>query len=219
VVGGWVGIPAALSGANHIHQFLAPVLDPGGGHGAVHAAAEDAGLGGIGASLAWASESTDHSESEAEHAPAVKHGTEVEHAAGAAEHHHDPAEYVLMFLSVLYALAGIAFAYLLYLWKPEIPKAIGARFKQLYDLLYNKYYVDEIYQAVFIDTTVGLANWFRDFWDGIIIEGLVNGAGHLVRALGGGLRQLQTGKVQGYALTILFGAVIVTAYYALTAVF
>jgi NADH:ubiquinone oxidoreductase subunit 5 (subunit L)/multisubunit Na+/H+ antiporter MnhA subunit len=72
---------------------------------------------------------------------------------------------------------------------------------------------------VFIDTTVGLANWFRDFWDGIIIEGLVNGAGQLVRALGGGLRQLQTGKVQGYALTILFGAVIVGAYYALTAVF
>jgi NADH-quinone oxidoreductase subunit L len=200
VIGGWVGIPAALGGANNFHHFLAPVLDAGASHGAAHAAAELTGSGGLGAATAWAADTAGHT---------------AEQATG----HHDVAEYALMFLSVAYALLGILVSYFLYLLKPEIPKAIAARFKQVYDLLYNKYYVDEIYQAVFIDTTIALANWFSAVCDGVVIEGLVNGTGRLVRALGGGLRQLQTGKVQGYALSILFGAVILAAYYAVMAVF
>ncbi len=203
VVGGWVGIPAALGGANHFHHWLAPVLDAGPSmHATLRDAADLAGSGGLGAAAAWASEGTSH-------AAAAAHG-------GA---HHDPAEYVLMFLSVAYALTGILFSYLFYLAKPEIPKAIATRFKAGYELLLNKYYVDEIYQAVFIDTCLALATFLWAFWDVVVIDGIVNGTGYVVRTVGGGLRQLQTGKVQGYALTILFGAVCVVAYCALMAAF
>ncbi|MBE0617989.1 MAG: NADH-quinone oxidoreductase subunit L, partial [Proteobacteria bacterium] len=125
----------------------------------------------------------------------------------------------LMFLSVAYALLGILVSYILYLARPDIPKAVAARFKAVYELLLNKYYVDEIYQAVFIDTCLALATFLWAFWDVVVIDGLVNGTGYLVRTVGGGLRQLQTGRVQGYALTILFGAVVLVAYYALTAAF
>ncbi|MFU8856038.1 MAG: NADH-quinone oxidoreductase subunit L [Deferrisomatales bacterium] len=183
VVGGWIGIPAALGGANHFHHWLAPVLDVGSQAG-VHAAAEMAGAAG-------------------------------EHGAA----HHDPVEYVLMFLSVAYALLGILGAYFLYLLKPDLPKAIAEKCRGAYELLHNKYYVDEIYQAVFVDTCLSLATFLWAFWDVVVIDGIVNGTGYLVRTVGGGLRQLQTGRVQGYALTILFGAVVVVAYYALMAAF
>jgi len=201
VVGGLVGVPAALKGANHFHHWLAPVLDPGSGaHAAVREAAQLAGSGGLGATAAWASETAGH-------------------GAEAAAAHHDPAEYVLMFLSVAYALLGILVSYLLYLVRPDIPKAVAERFKAVYELLLNKYYVDEIYQAVFIDTCLALATFFWAFWDVVVIDGLVNGTGYVVRTVGGGMRQLQTGRVQGYALTILFGAVVLVAYYALSAAF
>ncbi len=190
VVGGWVGIPAALGGANHFHHWLAPVLDAPSLE-ATHAAAAAASVGGV----AWAA------------------------GAGADAAHHDPAEYVLMAASVLYVLAGISLAWFLYLARPELPKAIAAKVKGLYDLSYNKFYVDEIYQAVFVDGCLALATFLWAFWDVVVIDGAVNGTGKVVRSLGGGLRQLQTGRVQGYALTFLFGAVAVAAYFAVQAAF
>ena len=191
VVGGWVGIPAALGGANHFHHWLAPVLDVAS-PAAIHAAAE---LGSVGPAAAFAAG-----------------------AAGEAVHH-DALEYVLMFLSVAYALVGILAAYFLYLLKPDLPRAVAEKFRALYDLLLNKYYVDEIYQAVFVDTCLALATFLWAFWDVVVIDGLVNGTGYLVRTLGGGLRRLQTGRVQGYAVTIVFGAVVVLAYFAIAAAF
>lgn len=190
VIGGWVGIPAALGGANHFHHWLAPVLDPPSLE-AVHAAAAAAGNGG----LAWAA------------------------GAGGEAAHHDPVEYVLMAASVLYALTGIALAWFFYLARPELPKAVAAKVKGLYDLSYNKFYVDEIYQVVFVDGCLALATFLWAFWDVVVIDGVVNGTGNLARSLGGGLRQLQTGRVQGYALTFLFGAVAVAAYFAVQAAF
>ena len=198
-VGGWIGIPAALGGANHFHQWLAPVLDAGAHAQAAHAAAEVAN-GAIGAGLAWAAESAGS------------------HAAASGAHH-EAAEYVLMFLSVAYALLGILVAYFLYLLQPGIPGRIATRFKTFYELLYNKYYVDEIYQVVFVDSLVALSNTLWAFWDVIVIDGFVNGTGYVAQALGEGLRKIQTGRVQGYALTILFGAVLLAVYWAVAAAF
>ncbi|MHB8766271.1 MAG: NADH-quinone oxidoreductase subunit L, partial [Deferrisomatales bacterium] len=192
VVGGWVGIPAALGGANHFHHWLAPVLDPAP-HASVHAAAQMAGS--LGVTAAWAAG-----------------------AAGEAAHH-DPAEYILMFLSVGYALVGILVSWFLYIARPDLPKQIAEKARGLYDLLLNKYYVDEIYQAVFVDGCLALATFLWAFWDVIVIDGIVNGTGLVARSLGGGVRQLQLGRVQGYALTILCGAVVVVGYFAVLAAF
>jgi NADH-quinone oxidoreductase subunit L len=205
IVGGWIGIPAALGGANQFEHWLAPVTEAYSSQESARAAAELVGDGGLGLATAWASGG----------APSAG-----ETAAGnAGGGHHDPTEYILMFLSVANGLLGILVAYFLYILKPEIPKAVAARFKAFYELLLNKYYVDEIYQAVFVDTCLMLATFFYAIWDVVVIDGIVNGAGFVAKTVGGGLRQVQTGKLQGYALTILFGVVVLVAYYALAAAF
>jgi NADH-quinone oxidoreductase subunit L len=220
IVGGWVGIPAALGGANHFHHWLMPVTDSYSSSAGAHAAAEMVGDGGLGVAVAWASGDSDHGKAAEGHAaPAAEHGAAAPGHGEAAGAHHYPAEYILMFLSVAYGLLGILMAYFLYLLKPEIPKNLAERFKAFYELLLNKYYVDEIYQAVFVDTCLMFATFCHAIWDVVVIDGIVNGAGFLAKAVGGGLRQVQTGKLQGYALTILFGVVVVVAYYAIAAAF
>lgn len=196
IVGGWVGIPAALGGANHFHHWLAPVM--GGAHEAAEGVKHAAGGLGL-VTTAWASEAAGH--------------------AAEAAGHHDPAEYALMFLSVAYALLGILVAYLCYIAKPDIPAKVAEKFRGLYELLYNKYFVDEIYQAVFVEGTLALATFCYAFFDVVVIDGIVNGVGYLVRSVGAGLRRFQTGQVQAYALSILLGAVILVGYYAVVASF
>src|SRR5580693_3161783 len=63
------------------------------------------------------------------------------------------AEFGLMFASVLVAAAGIWGAYVLYLKRPELPERIAARWSGIYRVLLNKYYVDQIYDAMFINRT------------------------------------------------------------------
>jgi NADH-quinone oxidoreductase subunit L len=195
VIGGWIGIPEALKGANHFHHWLAPVLDSAAASQGAHAAAEL--VGSVGPAAAWAAEGGGHA------------------AAG----HHDPMEYVLMVLSVGWALLGIILAYVLYLARPELPKTLAAKAKGLYLLLLNKYYVDEIYDTVIVQGFIRLANFFWRIIDVLIIDGAVNGTGFVVRVVGGGLRKFQTGQVQAYALSIVFGAVLLVAYYAMSGAF
>ena len=197
IVGGWIGIPPALGGSNLFEHWLAPVFG-----GAADAASQGATHAAVGLGLvkaAWAGEAAGH--------------------AAAAGAHHDPAEYVLMFLSVAYALLGILVAYVAYILKPDLPRRVAAKVKGLYELLYNKYFVDEIYQAVFVEGALALATFCYAFWDVVVIDGLVNGTGFVVRSVGSGLRRLQTGQVQAYALTLLIGAVILVAYCAVVAAF
>ena len=133
--------------------------------------------------------------------------------------HHDTMEYLLMFASVAWALTGIGAAYFFYAKRPDLPGKIAAKTKNIYELLYNKYYVDEIYDAVFVRGCVALANWFWKVWDVIVIDGAVNGLGTVVRMTAGGLAKLQTGQVQSYALAIVIGAVALVAYVATRAAF
>jgi NADH-quinone oxidoreductase subunit L len=128
-------------------------------------------------------------------------------------------EYVLMVGSVLWALIGISVAAYFYLKRTDIPARMAKTWKGLYELSLNKYYVDEIYGAVFVNGCVALSRHFWKFWDVVIIDGAVNGLGALVRGLGTGLAKVQNGQVQGYALAIVLGAVILVAYVATYAAF
>ena len=59
-----------------------------------------------------------------------------------------------MLISVAFGLGGIALAYLFYVVKPELPDQVAASFSGLYKLIYNKYFVDEIYGAVVVNPVV-----------------------------------------------------------------
>src|SRR5262249_24809190 len=148
-------------------------------------------------------------------------------------------EYLLMVLSVAVALVGIWLAFRWYIKKPETPEKLAASAPRLYRLIYNKYYVDEIYDATFVNRTKDLGTglgvfeakivdgmgvdgtgWLTRFssrlsmwWDKWIVDGLVNLSGILVRLLSTPVRILQTGVVSNYALLIVLGLISLLFYY------
>ena len=160
-----------------------------------------------------------------------------EHGA-AAEHHDTTMEWVLMFASVGLAIGGILFARKMFDRKLEGEPMRGL-LGPAQGLFYNKYFVDEIYGALFVnglvkgggaqlsrfdarvvDGAVNGAGWLTRFsstvsmwWDTWIIDGLVRLTAFLVKFISYPVRMLQTGLVQNYALFIVLGALGLLAYY------
>ncbi len=125
-------------------------------------------------------------------------------------------EYVLMSVSVLLALAGIGLAYLMYIKKSVDADALAEKYKGIYRVLYNKYYVDEAIEAGILKPTVNFSRWLWNFVDVQIIDGMVNLAGKLMLLISLLLRRVQTGHVQNYASMMVFGVLIILAYYLFT---
>jgi NADH-quinone oxidoreductase subunit L len=189
LVGGYVGVPHVLGGANHIHEFLAPVIGAGGG---VEPAKVHAGLSIL--SQAWASSGETGSPS-----------------AG--------VELLMMGISIMIALIGIGIAYVFYVKNPTLPKRIAEQQRALYAFVLNKYYVDELYEILFVNSLKrgGTALW-KGF-DEFIIDGTVNGIAYLVGWVSTVARKVQTGFVQNYAFSMVIGGVILAAYYIVRAIF
>jgi NADH-quinone oxidoreductase subunit L len=124
-------------------------------------------------------------------------------------------ELVLMGASIAAALIGLGTAYLFYVARPELPERLAQRAALLYQVVYNKYYVDEIYDFAFVRTTLAASGWLWRRFDLGVIDALVNGSAGFVGANGSLWRRLQTGNVQHYAATMLAGAVLVLGYLAL----
>jgi len=135
-------------------------------------------------------------------------------AAHEGAHLAEATEYALMGTSVAVALLGLGLAYVLYIARPELPERLAKKAAGLYELIYNKYYVDELYDLLFVRPTVALATWLWRVVDAGIIDGLVNGTAEAVAANSGMWRRLQTGNVQHYALSMLLGALAILGYYA-----
>jgi NAD(P)H-quinone oxidoreductase subunit 5 len=122
-------------------------------------------------------------------------------------HEFDLNEFLVMAgSSVGIGLIGITLASLMYLSRKIDPSAIAAKIPALYNLSLNKWYIDDIYNSVFV---IGLRRVARQVMevDYRVVDGAVNLAG-LATLLGGeGLKYLETGRAQFYAL-IVFGAVL-----------
>jgi NADH-quinone oxidoreductase subunit L len=124
--------------------------------------------------------------------------------------HHEITTGTLLFLMVIttgVAALGIYVAYVFYLRSPEIPVRLAERAHGLYVLLWNKYWVDEIYDALVVRPYVRLSTFSWKVIDAMIIDGVVNGAGSVVVSSATVWRRLQTGNVQHYAMAMLVGAV------------
>jgi NADH-quinone oxidoreductase subunit L len=127
---------------------------------------------------------------------------------------HHPTTGTLVFLIAVASgvgLAGIGLDYIMYGKASDLPDRLAKMFSWPYRWLWNKYYIDELYDALFIQPYVRLSRYFWQTIDAGLIDGAVNGVGDLVRVVGGRVRKLQTGDVQGYALAMLIGAVVVVA--------
>jgi NADH-quinone oxidoreductase subunit L len=157
VIGGWVGVPAALGGHDEIGHFLDPVF---------------------------------------------ARGTAVEPAT--ASH---GLEFGLATVSVLVAAIGFLIAYVFYYKKPRTAAALASRAPALYRLVENKFYIDEIYNALIVRP---LLMFSRLFLGGLVDGLLVNGAGALASGTTKGLsslvRRVQSGNIRSYAGWLAIGA-------------
>ena len=116
----------------------------------------------------------------------------------------------MMGCSVLIAAAGAGIALLFYVKKPELPAVLLPKLKGLYTFIHNKYYVDELYEAIIVKPIFRISkSILYGIGDVIIIEGIVNGVAGLMRDVGARLRPIQTGDTRVYARWIM-GATILT---------
>jgi NADH-quinone oxidoreductase subunit L len=123
-----------------------------------------------------------------------------------SEHEHDST---LVAISVFAGLAGISLAYVMYVLKPGLADSIAGTFRGTYKLLYNKYFVDEVYDATVVNPLVdGSRAVLWKCADVGLIDGSVNGVGTMARGVGGVLRRLQSGNIRSYAAWVLAGSVI-----------
>ncbi len=142
---------------------------------------------------------------------------------------------LVMLISVVMAGAGIGMGYLVY---GRRPLATGQRdplerLGVIWTLLRNKYYIDEIYRAIFIRAAIafsslsgrfdlaiidGIVNligklterwsWVSGLFDVYVIDGIVNGVGRVTSAVGEELRYIQTGRVQNYMVIVVISVVL-----------
>ena len=194
-VAGYVGVPHALGGHNQIERFLEPSFHPAAAHRTMDAA------------IAVGHDEQTVAAAHAEAASAAGH-TEVDEAAKIQ------LERALMAVSVGIALLGIGIATLFWKLQPERAERAARALPWLHRLLYNKYYVDEVYDAAVVQPIRTVSD--RVLWrivDAGVIDGMVNGTGATVRGAASLLRLLQTGSVRAYAASLFVGVVLVLAYY------
>jgi len=128
-------------------------------------------------------------------------------------HHSHALEWGMMGVSVVIAMVGITVAYALYIVNPEIPKKFTSAFPALHRAVYNKWYVDELYDFLFVNPCKALGRFLWKGFDVLVVDGLVNGVAYVVMAFGGVIRYIQTGKIYNYAWSMAFGVVVIMGYY------
>ncbi|RDB07126.1 NADH-quinone oxidoreductase subunit L [Runella aurantiaca] len=119
-------------------------------------------------------------------------------------------EYILMGVSVGAAVLSILFAYNLFMGKKVVPAA-DKDVTGFPKVLQNKYYVDEFYEAVFVNPMRKLSDLLYSFGE-FLIDLVVNGTGRLVQFLSGRLRLLQTGETGFYVFAMVLGILVILAW-------
>jgi NADH-quinone oxidoreductase subunit L len=135
------------------------------------------------------------------------------------EEFHGSAQFVLHAFTgapVYLAAAGVLGAWYLYIKRTDLPGQIATRVSGLYKLLANKFYFDEVYQAVFAGGSRGLGTALWRVGDVALIDGgMVNGSARVVGWLSGLLRHLQSGYLYHYAFAMVIGLSALLAWYVL----
>ncbi len=183
VFGGYVGVPASLGGSNHFDQFLAPVF-----HSTIPSAS-------------------------AEQATAGESATPEQNTEGAEPKTGHSTELIFTGISVFAGFLGLFLAWLLYYRRPQLPQEIALSLGGLYRSVVNKYYVDEIYAAVFVKPLIGLSRGV--FWHGVdqhVIDATLDDSAAGASEVSGVVRRMQSGNLRSYAGWIAFGAAVVIAY-------
>ncbi|MEJ7838163.1 MAG: NADH-quinone oxidoreductase subunit L [Thermomicrobiales bacterium] len=204
---GFVGFPPD---AGVLHKFLEPVFYP------EYAAEHESQVSTDFYTLAEGTVEAEHAEDE-EHGGTIAGAAEAEdgHGGEYPEPHHPSQAMIWGFgiISSIVALSGIGIAYLTYIRGTISAAAIGARFPALYRFLLNKWYFDELYQAMLVKPLTRVSYFLWRVVDVGIIDRSVNGVAEGISFLSSRMRLVQTGLVANYALAIALGMVVLVGVY------
>lgn len=123
------------------------------------------------------------------------------------------SESLLTAISVLAAASGLFLAWLLYHRRPQLPQEIAHALGRFYEAVVHKYYVDEIYAAVFVKPLIDGST--RILWHGIdrdVIDATLDNSAEGAREVSDAVRHMQSGNLRSYAGWIAAGAAVVIAY-------
>ncbi len=151
--------------------------------------------------------------------PAVLHGTHyleeflspVFEASSFRLVHHlsHQTEYILMGVATVVMIAAIYYAYTIYSKKNTIPVDEDEELKPLHKLVYNKYWVDEIYETLITKPLNLLSEAFHKVIDNQLVDGIVNGVGSAVSWMSGTIRLAQTGNIGFYIFVMVISIVLI----------
>ena len=134
-----------------------------------------------------------------------------------ADAHHVPLWVKLSPLAV--GASGIALATVLYVMAPDWPARIATRFQGLYQFLLNKWYFDELYDALFVRPAFRLGQGLWKTGDGTVIDGIgPDGIATTTRNIARRAGALQSGYLYHYAFAMLIGVVVLITFYLFTLV-
>ncbi len=126
---------------------------------------------------------------------------------------HGASEGLLTSISILAAVSGLFLAWLLYQRRPQLPREIAHALGGFYEAVVHKYYVDEIYAAVFVKPLIDGST--RILWHGIdrdVIDATLDNSAEGAREVSDAMRHMQSGNLRSYAGWIAAGAAVVIAY-------
>ncbi|MDQ3540206.1 MAG: NADH-quinone oxidoreductase subunit L [Chloroflexota bacterium] len=190
VIIGFVGFPPE---DGEFHHFLEPVFE--------EEAPEQASL------TLMQAETSEDAEHGGEEATAGEHAEEDEHHVSLA------MTITFGVISTIAAAGGIFAAYLTYSRGSISAEAIGARFQGAYQFLLNKWYIDELYDRIFVQPLKNFSHFLWRVVDEGVIDAAVNGVATGIGAISQRLRHVQTGLVANYALAIALGMVVIVGVY------
>jgi NADH-quinone oxidoreductase subunit L len=189
LAGGWIGIPQALGGGDQFAHFLEPVIHPAPSFEQVQITLDEQG---------------------------VRRAAEISSPEPARRVGIESQERWFSVLSVIVALIGWFFADLLYRRQPGLADQIVERIHGVYALVANKYWIDQVYNAVIVTPLLVFSRYL--LW-GAVDRGVINGgvgiAAGGVRGLGALVQRVQSGNIRSYAgwLAIGAGALLLITYF------
>jgi len=147
--------------------------------------------------------------------PVFANSHEIIGAYAGVQHHSTVLEWVLMAGSVAVAIVGISLAYHIYIRRADVlPKKLAETYSIYHKLVYNKYYVDEIYYYVIVLPFYYFSMFFWKFVDAFIIDGIgANGQAWWVQRGSGALRLVHNGYVQTYGAFMVLGLVVMLWFF------
>jgi NADH-quinone oxidoreductase subunit L len=141
---------------------------------------------------------------------ANEYGSKYAHQGAHPSH---AVEWGLMGLSVVIALVGIGIAFTMYVKNTELPGRFVATFPALHRAVYNKWYVDELYDFLFVNPCKAFGQFLWKGFDVVVVDGVVNGVANVVMGFAGVFRFMQSGYIHNYAASMVIGVVVILGYY------